>query len=222
MKLSPPVILACDFDGTITLEDVTNLIWDAHLPFDWRTVLLPAPGGPETTALEIIERGYREVRSPPAALLDEVRPRVHLRGGFEALVARCRTRGWPLHVISHGLDFYLRGLLPAGIPFSAFEGAFAGGRWRVALPAATALAAGEDFKVHVLEALRARHPGHATVYVGDGRLDFPAARHADHVFAVRGSPLATLCRREQVACREFEHFDEILAALPDPAAAAPR
>ena len=35
-------IIACDFDGTVTVEDVTDLIWDAHVPFDWEAVLMPA------------------------------------------------------------------------------------------------------------------------------------------------------------------------------------
>ena len=72
---------------------------------------------------------------------------------------------------------------------------------------------GKDFKIQVLENLRARHPGHRVVYVGDGRLDFPAARLSDRVFAVKGSTLARLCREAGVACTEFERFDEITAAL---------
>ena len=173
------------------MEDITNIIWDAHVPFDWREVLLPASRDGTMTPLALIANGYREVHLGPDALLAEVRPRAHLRAGFDKLVVQARVHRWPLHVISHGLGFYLRDLLPPGL----------------------ALADGQDFKVQVLADLRARHPGRRTVYVGDGRLDFPAARRSDQVFAVRDSTLATLCRGARVACTEFDRFDEIVAAL---------
>jgi len=208
-----PALVACDFDGTVSVEDVTDLIWDAHVPFDWRAILMPASRAGAITPLELIARGYAHVRPGPDQLLDEVRPLVTLRAGFEPFAMECRRRERPLHVISHGLAFYIRALLPPGVPFSAFHGAFIAGRWQVTLPADVALEPGEDFKVHVLDGLRARHPGHAVVYVGDGRMDFPAARSADHVFAVRGSTLGRLCRQEGVPCVEFERFDEIAAAL---------
>jgi 2-hydroxy-3-keto-5-methylthiopentenyl-1-phosphate phosphatase len=142
-----------------------------------------------------------------------VRPHAHLRPGFEELVAAAAARGWPLHVVSHGLGFYLRALLPAGVPFTAFEGVFDGDRWSVILPPGFALPPGKDFKIQVLENLRARHPGHRVIYIGDGRLDFPAARLSDRIFAVKGSTLARLCHDAGAACTEFERFDEITAAL---------
>lgn len=205
--------MAIDFDGTITVEDITNIIWDAHVPFDWRAVLMPALHAGQVTPLQLIGNGYREVRRGPEALLEQVRPHGHLRAGFQALLARAAAGGWPLHVVSHGLGFYLRALLPAGVAFTAFEGEFDGDRWRVVLPPGVALPAGKDFKVQVLDDLRARHPGHRVIYVGDGRLDFPAARHADAIFAVRGSTLARLCHERAIACHEFDDFDEIVAAL---------
>jgi 2-hydroxy-3-keto-5-methylthiopentenyl-1-phosphate phosphatase len=128
-------------------------------------------------------------------------------------VAHAAARGWPLHVVSHGLAFYLRAILPAGVSFTAFEGVYDGDRWSVTLPPGFSLPAGQDFKIQVLEQLRARHPGHRVVYVGDGRLDFPAARRSDAIFAVRGSTLARLCGEAGIACTEFERFDEVTAAF---------
>jgi 2-hydroxy-3-keto-5-methylthiopentenyl-1-phosphate phosphatase len=174
---------------------------------------MPAQRLGAITPLELIARGYAHVQRGPDELVAEVRPRVHLRDGFEAFAAQCRRRGVPLHVISHGLTFYIRELLPPAIPFSAFEGAFSDGRWQVTLPAGVALARGEDFKVRVLDDLCARHPGRGTIYVGDGRMDFPAARRADRAFAVRGSTLGRLCREAGVPCVEFQAFGEIAAAL---------
>ncbi|AUX41834.1 hypothetical protein SOCE26_032590 [Sorangium cellulosum] len=206
------MLILCDFDGTITSDDLTNRIWDAHLRYDWRQVLLSPAGGEELTALELLRRGYADVDRSEAELLAELRPHAALRPGFEDLLSLCARRGWTFHVISHGLPFYIREFLPPGTAFSCFDAAF-DGRWRVTVPAAVKLGLGDDFKIRVLDQLKAATRETATVYIGDGRLDYPAARRCDRVFAVRGSALDALCTRDGLPCTPFESFDEICAAL---------
>jgi len=191
------------------VEDVTTLFWDAHLPYDWRRELLPETYAGRVTPLEMIARGYRDLAQPPEALLAQARAHTRLRAGLPALVALCRARAWPFVVVSHGLTFYIQDLLPPEIPIVAFIGTFDGQGWKVALPSGMHLAPGEDFKSHVVADLRRRHPGQATIYLGDGRLDLPAAETCDEVFAVRGTKLAELCPR----ARPFERLDEVVAAL---------
>ncbi len=203
------MILISDFDGTITIEDVTTMFWDRHLPYDWRHDLLPATYAGQVTPLEMIARGYGDVPVGPDQLLAEARAGTRLRPGLTALADHCRARGWPFIVLSHGLAFYIQALLPAGIPFTSFVGTFAGGRWQVTLPPDVRVASGEDFKSRVVADLRARHPGLPTVYLGDGRLDLPAAETCDQVFAVRGSRLAELCPR----ARLFDTLDQVVDAL---------
>jgi 2-hydroxy-3-keto-5-methylthiopentenyl-1-phosphate phosphatase len=205
----PPYLVVSDFDGTITLADLTNLVWDRHVPYDWRAVLTPLSREGVLSPLEMIARGYGDVAQGPEALLAEVLPAGRLRAGFASFVDACRERRWPFEVLSHGLAFYIQPLLPAGVALTAFEGRFEDGRWRVELPADLTVPAGRDFKAHVVALLRARHPEHTTVYVGDGRLDFPAARTCELVFAVRGSTLARLCAEAGIAFTPFETFDEV-------------
>ncbi|HVV50879.1 MAG TPA: HAD-IB family phosphatase [Polyangia bacterium] len=203
------MIVVSDFDGTLTIEDVTTLFWDAHLPYDWRRELLPDTYAGKMSPLEMIARGYADVAHPPAALLAEARAHARMRPGLEALAGLCAARGWPFVVVSHGLAFYIQDLLPPGIPFVAFAAAFDGRGWRVSLPPGMQLAPGRDFKTEVVTGLRRQHPGRPTVYLGDGRLDLPAAETCDEVFAVRGSKLAELCPR----ARPFDRLDEVVAAL---------
>lgn len=209
----PPYVVACDFDGTITLQDVTNLIWDRHLAYDWRSVLLPPSVAGEITALEMIQRGYAGVQQPPEALLAELRPQVRLRDGFGEFFDSCVNRNWPFQVLSYGLRVYLRAFLPEGVPVAAFEGSYVDGHWQVDPPQGVPPQGRGDFKIALVQALRPRHPNHTLVYIGDGRLDFPAARLSDRVFAVRDSTLARMCRAAGVSCIEFSGFDEVMAAL---------
>jgi 2-hydroxy-3-keto-5-methylthiopentenyl-1-phosphate phosphatase len=203
------MIIVSDFDGTLTIDDVTTLFWDAHLTYDWRRELLPGAYAGEVTPLEMIARGYGDLPQPPEVLLEQARAQTRMRPGLAELVAFCRARAWPFVVLSHGLTFYIQDLLPPAIPVVAFTGTFDGRRWQVSLPEGMRLAPGEDFKRHVVAELRRQHPGHSTIYLGDGRLDLPAAETCDEVFAVRGTRLAELCPR----ARLFDRLDEVVAAL---------
>ncbi|WP_438029356.1 HAD-IB family phosphatase [Sorangium sp. So ce233] len=210
------MLILSDFDGTITCADLTNRIWDAHLRYDWRQALLTPVADGQLTPLELLRRGYADVERSAAELLEELRPHAALRPGFEDLLALCVRRGWVFHVVSHGLPFYIREFLPPGTAFSCFDAVF-DGRWRVTVPEAVPLGPGDDFKVRVIERLKAATGETATVYIGDGRLDYPAARRCDRVFAVRDSALDALCARDGVPRTPFDSFTEICEALDDAA-----
>jgi len=203
------MLIVSDFDGTLTVDDVTSFYWDQHLPYDWRRELLPDTYAGKRTPLEMIARGYGDIAVPPDVLLAEARAHTRMRSGLSALTALCRARGWPFLVVSHGLAFYIQELLPPGIPFVAFAGTFDGRGWRVTLPPGLALSPGEDFKSHIVADLRRQHPGRQTIYLGDGRLDLPAAETCDEIFAVRGSKLAELAHR----ARLFDGLEEVVEAL---------
>ncbi|MES1209485.1 MAG: haloacid dehalogenase-like hydrolase, partial [Pseudomonadota bacterium] len=145
-----------DFDGTLTVDDVTTLLWDRYLTYDWRRELLPPTYGGEWTPLQMIARGYGDIPVGPQQLLDEARAHARLRSGLDALVAFCRSRGWPFLVLSHGLTFYIQDLLPPDVAFTAFAGEFVDGRWKVTLPPGVEVGPGQDFKARVVADLRAR------------------------------------------------------------------
>jgi 2-hydroxy-3-keto-5-methylthiopentenyl-1-phosphate phosphatase len=207
------MIVVADFDGTLTIEDVTTLVWDTYLTYDWRSTLLPPTYEGTWSPLEMIARGYAGIHVPPARLLSEIRGRVRLRPGVEALATFCRGRGWPFAVASHGLTFYIEALLPSWIPVTAFVGTFSGERYEVSLPPGFVLPPGQDFKSQVVAALQDKHPGHPTVFIGDGRLDLQAAQTCDRAFAVRGSRLARLLRQAGREVFEFTALDEVAAEL---------
>lgn len=210
----PEMLILCDFDGTITEQDVTNLIWDRYIPFDWRKELLPAYLQGTTSPVDVMVAGYKPISAPAREMIEYVRPRVALRSGFLSLFEDCNAKGWRFFVLSCGLDFYIRPFLPPEMKFFSLT-AELNGTWHVKLPPGTVLRAGEDFKVNVLLDLKKRNPGRATVFIGDGLNDLPVAREADRVFAVKGSTLARMCRQERIAATEFTSFGEVVRSLQD-------
>jgi 2-hydroxy-3-keto-5-methylthiopentenyl-1-phosphate phosphatase len=209
---APPMLVLCDFDGTITTDDVTNVLWDRYGLANWRERLLPAYRAGQTSTLELMDTGWRAIAMSADDLLLAARAKIALRDGFTAFLDGCANRRWDFHVISCGLDWYLRAFLPSGVPFTSYAAVLEDG-WRVRLPEGHTLPPGADFKVHVMRQLQVGHPGVGTVFIGDGRNDFPIAQACDHVFALGGSTLARLCGEAGVACVEFESFNEIGAAL---------
>jgi len=202
------MLVICDFDGTVTTTDVTNVLWDRYGIEGWRRKLLRGYRSGETSHLELMNIGWRELDQSEHELLEYARPLVGLREGFAEFLDFCRSRGWPFRVISGGIDWYIRAFLPASVEFVSYT-AVLDKTWRVSLPDGFSLAEGVDFKVQALRNLRAQFPGFETMFIGDGRNDLPVAREADRVFAVRGSTLARLCAEHGVAHDTFESFSEI-------------
>jgi 2-hydroxy-3-keto-5-methylthiopentenyl-1-phosphate phosphatase len=71
-------------------------------------------------------------------------------------------------------------------------------------------ALGHDKSVTIAEAKRR---GHRTVFVGDGLSDREPAAVADLVFARRGRSLVDYCRKQGIACEQFETFFEVRQSL---------
>jgi 2-hydroxy-3-keto-5-methylthiopentenyl-1-phosphate phosphatase len=205
-------LIFCDFDGTITDRDVTELIWTDQLGPGWPEEIFPAEDRGKLSMVDRIGAGYARVRCPPDRLLEQIEGRIHIRSGFGDFVQKAAEKNWSLRILSCGLDFYIDKILPSALPCDCFAGTF-DGAWRVRLPRGVTLAPGEDFKAHMLEKRRSECPGARLVYIGDGPSDLAPARRCDSVFAVRGSKLARLCARERIACTEFSSFDDVTLAL---------
>lgn len=211
------MLILCDFDGTITTQDVTNFLLDHFTGTGWRDTVLPRYWAGEMNHFQLMRELYASLRQAEPELLAVSRD-IKFRANFDRLVGYCREKKYSLSVVSGGLDFYIRSLLPSDIPFYSYRGEFdaVGSGWQVHLPVwpPVNLEGGEDFKVRVLEELKLQHvQDHPVVFIGDGRNDGPVARVADLTFAVKGSKLVEICAARGQKCIEFEDFAEVITAL---------
>jgi 2-hydroxy-3-keto-5-methylthiopentenyl-1-phosphate phosphatase len=211
------IFLQFDFDGTMTMEDLSFHILDEYAEGDWRTLLAEYRAGGMPVG-EFNTRAFALVRQDEATLRDFIRGKVRLRPGLKELVAYCRENGHPIAIVSNGLDFYVRTILEdAGLGDIEFHAALtrfdpAGLNVNYIGPDGAVTLSG--FKDAYMETFR--KPGRRIVYLGDGLSDIYPARAADYVFACK--ELATICREQGVPHTAFESLLEVrdtLKKLPE-------
>ena len=214
--LKPCWTVLCDFDGTIAFEDVTDSLllrfgrpgWDV-LEADWRDGRI----------------GSGQCMAGQVALLDcsEDELREHLAGvsidhQFGAFVAAVESRGWPLVVVSDGLDFAISEILRrhrlSRLQVVANHLMPDGPRrWRLELPHARADCASASGNC---KCARARPPlaaaGQPVLMIGDGASDFCVAGRADMTFARKR--LLEHCLDQALTHRPVADFRQALALLP--------
>lgn len=134
---------------------------------------------------------------------------------FADFVQCCRTRGWPLTILSSGVAPLIERALERngvpGVPVRANEVDARPDGWIMHFRDESDN--GHDKAADVREA-KAR--GSQTVYIGDGYSDFEASLEADVRFAKAGRSLVGYLRERGLAFTEFSNFAQVSRALfPD-------
>jgi 2-hydroxy-3-keto-5-methylthiopentenyl-1-phosphate phosphatase len=206
------MIIQCDFDGTITEEDVSFMLLDAFAQGDWREWLQRyrenrIPVG------EFNTRAFAMVKASKAELLEVALDKVRLRAGLHELVSYCRRRGFRFMIVSNGLDFYITAILKdvglGDIEVHAAKTWFyrRGLKVQYIGPNSTPLIS--DFKEAYTRAFLRQ--GYRVVYVGNGPSDIAPAVHAHHIFATDG--LLDGCREMSLKCTPFNDLNDIVRGL---------
>ena len=208
-------MIQCDFDGTITEEDISFMMLDAFAQGDWREIFEQYRQN-KISVGEFNTRAFAMVKASKTELLEVARNRVRLRGGLHELVSHCRSRGFRFVIVSKGLDFYIAAILKdAGLEdievYAAKTRFYRGGRRGLKVqyigPDSTPLAS--DFKEAYTKAFLKQ--GYQVIYVGNGPSDIAPALHARHVFARDG--LLDGCREINLKCTPFNDLNDIVRGL---------
>lgn len=195
-----------DFDGTITPSDVGEELF-RHFCGDeafedirgrWNEGALTAPEAYGQLCAAMGEIRTEELtRFLTAYAVDESFPR---------FARWCEERGFPLHVLSDGVDAYIKPLLAAAgvdVPVLCNRFEIRDGRARMHYPYYDPRCPDIAHCKSNHVALLARDED-VIVYVGDGSSDFEAAQYADMVFA-RGA-LETYCQEQNITFRRLYTF----------------
>lgn len=202
----------CDFDGTISTEDTTDLVLSQFGEPEWQAIENDWVAG-RIDAATCMRGQIAGVRGSLAAM-EAVLDRVALRPGFTNFVGWARSRGHPLTIVSDGVEQFIRHVLAryglGDVPVFANRLVPAGpDRWTLEQPwRATGCTGGSGVcKCNILSAFDDR----SLVFIGDGRSDFCVANQPDILFATAG--LEGFCQAEGVAHQPFTDFHDVRAAL---------
>ncbi len=200
----------CDFDGTITEVDTSEVILDKFSSEDWRQEDQLLEAG-KISLEECMRRQFAPVKATEKQMISAVDD-IRVRKGFREFVDFCSEVRIGLIVVSAGLDFIIKRKLE-GID----------GRIMIISPVAKNIpngvelvfpriqGSGVDFKVQLLNSAKSK--GEHVYYIGDGASDFAAAAKADFIFAIHGSSLASFCRSKGLSYAEVSDFFEVLSGL---------
>jgi len=211
-------IIVCDFDGTITQVDVTDLVLSQLAHPSWREVeqewARGLIGSRECLKrqMALVDASARELN----ALIDSVAIDPH----FESFYRFVRRNRVAFHVVSDGFDLIIRrvlrnsglnGPLHNGTHLFSSRLKVRGRRLESSFPY-SGPPCGHDCATCKVEIIRRlRGGGNRVVFIGDGLSDQFAAQAADVVFAKR--QLLAHCRQNGIPCTPFENFAELQAEL---------
>lgn len=206
------MLIQCDFDGTITEDDISFMLLDAFAQGNWREIFEQYRQN-KITVGEFNTRAFAMVRATRAELVGVARERIRLRRGFPELISYCRRRGFRFVIVSNGLDFYIAAILKdAGLEdievYAAKTRFYQRGlKVQYIGPDSTPLMS--DFKEAYTKAFLKQ--GYKMVYVGNGPSDVAPARHAQYVFARDG--MLDGCREINLKCTPYNDLNDVVRGL---------
>jgi 2-hydroxy-3-keto-5-methylthiopentenyl-1-phosphate phosphatase len=212
-KAPPQIRMFVDFDGTIALEDTTDVILERFAEPEWRIVEAEWLAG-RIGSRECLARQVDLIRAFPDEI-DDLVEGIPLDPHFLAFSAMCQDNAIPVTVVSDGLDHVVMKMLARGgvsVPVRANRLEWRGkDRWRLAFPFGSdaCRSAAGHCKCSALD----KEPGSLRILVGDGRSDFCAAETADLVIA-KGA-LVEHCHSKGLTYLAFGNFAGAMAMLSD-------
>ena len=208
-------MVQCDFDGTVTEEDVSFMLLDRFAEGNWRQWLELYDAG-EISVGRFNSEVFAMVRADQQTLLDYTRDRAVVRPGFKDFVDLCYHRGYRLVVVSNGLQFYIEEILGDmdihNMEVHAARTRFSPDMLRVEYIGPDGTVVDKGFKDAYTSMFLTE--GYKIIYIGDGSSDYAPAILCHKVFAARnvGSLLAQ-CHAGNIECYPFADFHDIIRLI---------
>jgi len=205
-------LVQCDFDGTITEADASFFLLDAFAQGDWRQVLQEYKEH-KISVGQFNSRAFAMVKADESALLAAIKGKVKIRVGLHDLVSYCKKRDFRFVVVSNGLEFYIRAILKEigleNIEVHAAQTQFHPEGIGVQYMGPDGNQLDDGLKETYIKLFLKQ--GYRVIYVGNGDSDIAPAKYAHQILA-RGELLA-YCRENNLKCRPFADFVDIIKAL---------
>jgi 2-hydroxy-3-keto-5-methylthiopentenyl-1-phosphate phosphatase len=205
-------LVQCDFDGTITEEDISFFLLDAFAQGDWRRLLRDYKEH-KISVGEFNTRAFAMVKANKPTLLGALKGEVKVRAGFRELVNYCLKKGFRLVIVSNGLEFYIRAVLKdlglGNVEVYAAQASFHHEGMKVQYVGPDGKRLEDGFKEAYTQSFLKL--GYKVIYIGNGDSDAAPAKYAHHVFAT--GDLLAYCIENNLKYKPFETFIDVVKEL---------
>jgi len=205
-------LVQCDFDGTITEEDVSFFLLDGFAQGDWHQILNDYKEN-RISVGRFNSQAFALVRADKVALLKAIRGNIKVRKGFPELVKYCSGKGFRLVIVSNGLEFYIKAVLEeiglGGIEVYAAQAEFNTDGIDVKYVGLDGEQLDDGLKEMLIQSFLEQ--GYRVIYIGNGTSDVKPAMHAHGVFAT--GELIDRCEEYELRCNPFDDFIDVVEAL---------
>ena len=205
--------ILCDFDGTISLEDVIDALLEKYGQPGWQELEDQWKAG-TIGSRECMQGQVRLLQLDPATLdahLDQVR----IDPGFVDFVKYTQQLGVPLRIVSDGLDYAIHRILAnhglPPLPVVANHLRWCDDHWELDSPYQAPGCRSGTCKCAIAAQARAEEAPRVLM-IGDGTSDFCISEHADYVFAKRR--LITHCQNAGIPHSAITTFHDATTLLP--------
>ena len=182
-------LVQCDFDGTVTEEDVSFMLLDTFASGDWRQLFREYQEG-KISVGRFNADAFAMVKASRQSLLEVAKGKVKIRPGFHELITCCRSKGFRFVIVSNGLDFYIKEILRdiglGEIEVFAAQTLFHPEGINVQYIGPDGSHLDEDFKEAYVNSFLGE--GYRIIYVGNGASDISPARRCHYIFATGDLP----------------------------------
>jgi len=205
-------LVQCDFDGTITEEDVSFLLLDIFAQGDWRQVLRDYKEH-KISVSNFNTQVFAMIKADRLTLLKAIEGKVRFRSGFKDLVAYCSRRDFRLVIASNGLAFYIRALLKEfgleKVEIYAADTKFHIDGLKVQYIGPDGNQMDNGLKEAYIKSFLEQ--GYRVIYVGDGDSDIHPAKNAHQILA--RDELLSYCMNNNLKCKSFDDIHDVIRAL---------
>lgn len=203
------VEVLCDFDGTITNDDIGFRIIETFAGHGWLEVEEAYRRGEKGSRQALVEI-FSLTRVSEEQLCRFIEDNFYVDPYFHSFLNYCRQSETQVTVLSDGFDFYIDRMFArfgVEVPYLANNLRVVDSSLVAAFPHNSGRC-GRCGNCKLSFAEKLRSEGSAIVYIGDGYSDRCACTAADLVFAK--DVLAEYCRQKTIAFHPFKSFADIL------------
>jgi len=205
-------LIQCDFDGTVTEQDVGFMMLDAYADGDWRQLLAQYREG-KISVNYFNSHVFGMIKDDTPTLLKFVEGKVKMRTGVRELIDYCRKKGFQFVIVSNGMSFYIQALLRdigiENIEIFAAQTRFSSEGLDAWYEGPDGNRLDDSFKDAYVRLFLRR--GYRVVYMGNGISDVSPAKLAHHVFAT--GDLLAYCNGMNISCIPFVDLKDVVREL---------